>query len=85
VENAFKHGGNADGFFQVEIRLVLEKNDLDFSLKNNRPERPASHANSGIGLENVQRRLELLYPGRHEMEVQKTKGGFFIRLKIRRS
>ena len=63
IENAFKHGTSAheDSFVRIDMRL--EGDELVFSCENSIHERKsADHSGSGIGIENMTRRLELLYP-----------------------
>jgi sensor histidine kinase YesM len=64
VENAFKHGVNARYPSFIRVRMDSDGNDLLFSCENSVFEKTGTdHIGSGIGLENLQRRLELLYPG----------------------
>ena len=64
VENAFKHGVNARYPSFIRVRMDSDGNDLLFSCENSIFEKTGTdHIGSGIGLENLQRRLELLYPG----------------------
>ena len=64
VENAFKHGVNARYPSFIRVRMDSDRNDLLFSCENSVFEKTGTdHIGSGIGLENLQRRLELLYPG----------------------
>jgi two-component system LytT family sensor kinase len=68
VENAFKHGVVDDPHRPVKIQLKLTGNRLIFTVSNkiNRNEKDPS---SGIGLINIRRRLELIYPDKHELLV----------------
>lgn len=66
VENAFKHGIHATlpGF--IHIVLKVEKRQLIFMVENSKFPKPASdQSGSGIGLQNLQKRLDILYPGSH--------------------
>ncbi len=66
VENAFKHGINARYPSFVKVSMHYEEGRLLFRCENSRFEKRGSdHIGSGIGLENMKRRLELLYPGRY--------------------
>jgi LytS/YehU family sensor histidine kinase len=66
VENAFKHGVNARYPSFVKVFLRAEGGSLVFRCENSLFEKQGSdHIGSGIGLENMKRRLELLYPGEY--------------------
>jgi LytS/YehU family sensor histidine kinase len=77
VENAFKYVG---GDYWIHIEAIPEGDGLRFSVGNAIPaEIPAGKA-GGIGLENLQRRLQLLYPGRHIFRAEKNEGRFAAEL-----
>jgi len=84
VENAFKHGTGLIENAYIDIDLRAEKNILYFSVSNKYD--PASieikDKASGIGLVNVQRRLELLHPGKHKLYITKDKNLFTVSLTI---
>lgn len=82
VENAFKHGDTKNGN-QIHIKLHADDEVIRFSI-NNVIGTHQKDTSGGIGLENVQRRLELLYPGHHTLQVQKTKDIFEVQLEIRK-
>lgn len=66
IENAFKHGVNSRKHSFVRIRLSWEADNLVFTAENsNDPKHDTDRSGSGIGVENLHRRLELLYPGRY--------------------
>jgi hypothetical protein len=68
VENAFKHGVVSDPRHPIRLTLSLTETTLDFQLNNRKNQQQKDHT-GGIGLANVQRRLELLYPGQHRLDV----------------
>ena len=84
VENSFKHGvkGVSDAAF-VDISLNLE-NAVSFTIKNNKGKIDDMEAGKygGIGLENVRRRLALIYEGKHEFEVNESEVEFEVKLTI---
>ena len=83
VENSFKHGlkSSVQNPF-VTISLVENNRILNFNITNNF--KPISNKeNSGIGLENVQKSLSLMYPDKHTFAISKTKDVFQISLEIR--
>ncbi len=69
VENAFKHGlGKVLGAGFVHIVLLVERQEIRFHIENAKPsELIRTDDPGGIGLVNVERRLDLLYPGQHEL------------------
>lgn len=85
IENAFKHGISLKEPSSIRISLVCKENTLYFDVSNsihpkslNDPEKD----NNGIGLNNVQQRLRLLYPGKHELAIRESGKEFFIHLTI---
>jgi len=84
VENAFKHGIGMVADPIIEMDLRIEGNKLSFSVKNKITPEPASDKSegSGIGLRNVQRRLELLYPDAHQLDIRDENGWFWIQLTL---
>jgi hypothetical protein len=64
VENAFKYIG---GDYYLRISAVLRDNTIEFTVINAVPDNIPVKKEKGIGLENLKRRLELLYPGRHSL------------------
>lgn len=78
VENAFKHGTSAHLDSFVKIDMGMDGRDLVFSCENSIAERHAeNYSGSGVGLENIRRRLELLYPSSHSY-LQYTEDGIYI-------
>ncbi|MDR1203683.1 MAG: histidine kinase [Tannerellaceae bacterium] len=74
VENAFKHVSRLPSEIgYVNITLNQAGNTLRLIVENSRTNQALQKKNaSGLGLENVKKRLEILYPGKHELVVQKT-------------
>ncbi len=68
VENAFKHGVLDDPANPVRLHLVLTSGAVEFTVENQRHTYQPDHG-SGIGLANLHRRLELLYPGQYAWQV----------------
>jgi hypothetical protein len=71
VENAFKHGVTTDPHHPVSIVLKASSKMLFFEVEN-RISQHEKDKSSGIGLYNVQRRLELIYPGKHDLKIENT-------------
>ncbi|MFZ9388686.1 MAG: sensor histidine kinase [Chitinophagaceae bacterium] len=83
VENAFKHiSHHPDKTNFVEISLDRQNGSFLFSVKNSREMTQSKSPDGGIGLQNVKRRLELLYPGRHELTIKDTSAEFSVHLNL---
>ena len=85
IENAFKHGINLSSRSWIKINLECADHRLNFMVQNsvhptaaNDPEKE----NSGIGLQNVASRLQLLYPGKHSFTYGLQDDGFTANLTL---
>lgn len=68
VENAFKYGELHDPQHPLEIKLRADTEKLTFFVKNKKRSGPKENS-TGIGLDNIQRRLQLGYPDRHSLNI----------------
>lgn len=85
VENAFKHGISLREPSRIIITLETRNNILHFDVfnsKHQKPEDDPEKNRSGIGLHNVKQRLQLLYPGKHELIIRQTTRDFYVHLTI---
>lgn len=85
VENAFKHGLSFREPSPINITLEVENRMLYFDVYNNKhpkKENDPELNESGIGLENVQQRLQLQYPDSHNLMIRETTKEFFVHLTI---
>lgn len=84
VENAFKHGVGIVTNPIIDIQLSISEKSLSFAVKNKVSGEASEDKDSasGIGLRNVQRRLELLYPGRHELKISKDGEWFSVSMTL---
>ncbi len=83
VENAFKHGYGLIKNPIINIILKIENDVLIFEVRNKFDDTNLQKdKTSGIGLTNVKRRLELLYPASHQLEMIKNDTWFMISLKL---
>jgi len=82
VENAFKHGVGLVAEPVIDIHLKYGKDDMVFKVRNKITSETEADkdSSSGIGLQNVMRRLELLYPGAHNLQIAKTDEWFEVEL-----
>ena len=85
VENSFKHGASkmiADPYVKLNIRI--ENNWLHFMVSNNKPEANDVLITKGsIGLKNVTKRLQLLYPNTHELNIVSQQERYVVTLMLR--
>jgi LytS/YehU family sensor histidine kinase len=84
IENAFKHGiSNREKSF-IDISMTTQKDSILFRCANSliKPREESEPGQSGIGLENVTKRLNLLFPGKHELKINKTEKEFEVLLQI---
>jgi len=84
IENSFKHGVNASiGKGWVDINLSAMEEKISLSVVNSMA---GNHVNGsaqkGIGLENVKKRLQLLYPGKNMLNLEEEKEKYSVNLDI---
>jgi len=79
IENAFKHGVDADGA-TIQIKMLVKGNILTFDMMNRVSKAKSKDSSSGIGLMNVRKRLDLLYGNRYKLEYKESNGNFVVHL-----
>lgn len=83
VENAFKHGISYRTKSFVEISLQPHGDRLLFSCRNSRPEiKHDENMKGGVGLSNVRRRLDLLFPGNYTLDIKEQEDTYTVHLDI---
>ncbi|HJS53797.1 MAG TPA: histidine kinase [Chitinophagaceae bacterium] len=85
LENAFKHGAKGEtGNTFINLNISMTNNLLNFSLENNKGTADIIEKtdHEGLGLKNVKRRLELIYPGRHDLLIKDKEASFLINLQL---
>lgn len=83
VENAFKHGVNATDRSEISIKLNQNESQIALEVENTFFEKTGTETDEGgIGLTNTQRRLELVYPQKHDMRVSNQNGKYKVNLQI---
>lgn len=88
VENAFKHGISFREASHIKIALEKKGNTLYFDVYNSKHPKQQSDPEkdkSGIGLSNVEQRLQLLYPQKHELLIRENSKEFFVHLSLQLS
>lgn len=85
IENSFKHGASNDRMNpKISVTLDISGESMTLRVENSIPDEVRSNdqENNGIGLSNVKRRLELIYPNQHELVISKGTHMFTVKLKI---
>ncbi|MCT2561058.1 sensor histidine kinase [Chryseobacterium herbae] len=83
IENAFKHGiVNETEKATIRLNLESKKEQIVFSIENTKPQNECARISykSKIGLENVRKQLDLLYPKKHQLEIEETKTSYKVKL-----
>jgi LytS/YehU family sensor histidine kinase len=82
VENAFKHGlSSADASAYAKASLTVNNDVLIFEIENNKT-KPCVETTNGIGLVNLEKRLNHLYHEKHSLEIKDTANTFNASLQI---
>lgn len=84
VENAFKHGADqiSKGAWITIKAGMIGKQEFCFQISNLKPQRNAKSEQKGIGIINAKRRLDILYPDKHELTITETADTYSVTLKI---
>jgi LytS/YehU family sensor histidine kinase len=84
IENAFKHGVNVADGPEINIELAVAEKEVSLLVSNKTIPYTAHVADKtkGIGLTNLERRLKILYPGKHQLAAQKEGNWYHAALKI---
>jgi len=81
VENAVKHNPDSENASYVNISFKIRRDKLEFICENSKPVIPVKKSEvGGLGLKNIQRRLDLLFPGRYVLEVNEDKDKYSVYL-----
>lgn len=81
IENSFKHGDIVDGVLNIVIELSATSDAIHFRIKNSNTKNIATK--QGIGLENIKKRLELLYPKTHQLSISNHAQMFEVALQLK--
>ncbi len=82
IENAFKHGLKNNDRMELLISFERFENELVFISKNNYEDESKTKRLNGIGIKNVKRRLEILYPKKYTLNIAQKNNEYSILLKI---
>ena len=85
IENSFKHGLGEEESTSIDIALNISGKMLNFHIKNSCRETGDLELGqqNGIGIENTRKRLELLYPGNHRLDIERPGNLFIVSLSIK--
>ena len=76
IENSFKHGSLKNGILRININLFCKNKSIHFEIKNTNNNNETS--TKGIGLENIKKRLDLLYKNQHVLDINKNQSIFRV-------
>lgn len=82
VENAFKHGNIIDDYLKIEMELKVKGDTLDFRINNSVKSNFENEKNNGIGLENINKRLDILYKDNYSLDIKREQNWYKVRLQI---
>tara|TARA_R110002033_G_scaffold41135_2_gene81690 strand:+ start:182 stop:1252 length:1071 start_codon:yes stop_codon:yes gene_type:complete len=80
VENSFKHGKIINGCLDISIHIEANTDTIEFTLNNSSTN--DLNATDGIGLENIKKRLELIYPNKHRIVIHRNDTNFEVSLTV---
>ena len=86
IENAFKHGIDYSKKCSIDIKLLIDNSSLLFELKNPIPKMASKTLNvgsSGVGLKNIKKRLELIYPDQHRLNIYQRNNMYHVELYLK--
>ncbi len=82
VENAVKHGISLENESFIRIKFDIQPREVHFYIENSKPAKAYPNIKGGIGLANVKRRLDLLYPDRHRLKITNEADLFKVELEL---
>ena len=83
VENAFKHGETSDSNpVNIDILVKVEEAWIEFSCVNSIVDGKNDSENRGLGIENIKRRLGLIYPSKYRLEIEKGNNRYSVHLGV---
>lgn len=82
VENAFKHGVSPEEESRIDIRIRIENFRISLLVSNKKVTVRTKESDAGIGVQNARKRLELLYPDRHQLSIRETGTDYTVELLV---
>jgi two-component system, LytTR family, sensor kinase len=83
IENAYKHGISAEGECFINIFLGIKSNSISFKTENTIPLRKQKVKSTNTGLENIKKRLDLLFPEKHRLDITMDNQTYKVQLDIK--
>ena len=81
IENAFKYGVKLEQKSEIFLSLLFHDHQLEFMARNTVfPGLKGREGASGVGIENARKRLAILYPGKHKLEINNDGKQFVVKL-----
>jgi LytS/YehU family sensor histidine kinase len=81
IENAFKYGVSTQENSVIDITITIDNNNLAVIVKNTKM-RTDPKNKLGLGIENTKKRLSLIYPGKHKLEIQDSEKEHSVNLNL---
>jgi len=88
IENSFKHRlHRGEKRAYIDIQLEINEDEIRFRIENSKGENDQTDLENqkGIGIENTRKRLELLYPGKHMLDIESNEEAFIVNLSLKPS
>jgi len=82
VENAFKHGTAGINVCEVKVAVTVCDEKLHLHVVNSVPGRAKAPVSTGVGLDNTQQRLDMLYPGTYQLDIQSSPDRYVVDLTL---
>ncbi len=83
IENAFKYGVNPEADSNITVRVILYENDLHLHVFNYKvQDRKEDEVPGGVGVNNARKRLGLIYPGKHKLDINENEFEYKVDLYI---
>ncbi len=85
IENAFKHGVKLEHKSEINISLSFQNGEIEFITQNPvfKNTQSMKSKDSGIGIKNTRKRLEIMYPGKHKLSINESDGVFTVKLLLK--
>jgi sensor histidine kinase YesM len=82
VENAFKYGVSPDENAKIELKIINTNGKLNFEILNKKLNKNPQETSTEIGINNIKKRLDLLYANKHELTINQNDETFCVNLNI---